>query len=194
MAADEIELIRSAQQGDMNAFQELVYSYDKQVISLAVHYVNNAEDAKDIYQEVFLRVYRGLPRFRFQSSFTTWLFRIVTNVCITHRHRHHRHTHQSLDAGSDGEEQTHGGSDDIACEGTTDRPLLDKEVAACIEDALHLLSPTQRMVFTLRHYQNYRLKEIASMLECSEGAVKKYLFIATRRMREALKELYEEGR
>jgi RNA polymerase sigma-70 factor (ECF subfamily) len=156
--------------------------------------VNNAEDAKDIYQEVFLRVYRGLPRFRFQSSFTTWLFRIVTNVCITHRHRHHRHTHQSLDAGSDGEEQTHGGSDDIADEGTTDRPLLDKEVAACIEDALHLLSPTQRMVFTLRHYQNYRLKEIASMLECSEGAVKKYLFIATRRMREALKELHEEGR
>jgi len=194
MASDEIELIRNAQHGDMNAFQELVYCYDKQVISLAAHYVNNSEDAKDIYQEVFLRVYRGLPRFKFQSSFTTWLFRIVTNVCITHRHRRRRHSHQSLDAGSDGDENTHGRPDDVADEATTDRVVLDNEVADQVEDALKLLSPKQRMVFTLRHYQNYRLKEIASMLECSEGAVKKHLFIATQRMREALRELHEEGR
>lgn len=194
MAADEIELIHNAQQGDMAAFQQLVFCYDKQVISLAAHYVNNAEDAKDIYQEVFLRVYRGLPRFKFQSSFATWLFRIVTNVCITYRQRRRRHLHQSLDAESDGDEQTHRRSADPTDESTTDGLVLDKEVAACVEDALQKLSPTQRMVFTLRHYQSYRLKEIASMLDCSQGAVKKYLFIATRRMRESLKDIHEEGR
>ncbi len=192
MATDEIEIIRSAQQGDMTAFQQLVYCYDKQVISLAAHYVNNAEDAKDIYQEVFLRVYRGLPRFKFQSSFATWLFRIVTNVCMTYRQRRRRHLHRSLDAESDGEEQTHTETDNITDDSTADETVLNKEVAVYVENALQKLSPKQRMVFTLRHYQNYRLKEIASMLDCSEGAVKKYLFIATRRMRELLRELNEE--
>jgi RNA polymerase sigma-70 factor (ECF subfamily) len=194
MATDEIELIRSAQKGDMTAFQQLVFCYDKQVISLAAHYVNNAEDAKDIYQEVFLRVYRGLPRFKFKSSFTTWLFRIVTNVCITYRQRRRRHVHQSLDIDSDSEEHTHGQSAEVADESTTDSSVLDKEIAVYVEEALQKLSPTQRMVFTLRYYQNYRLKEIASMLDCTEGAVKKYIFVATRRMRESLKEYYEEGR
>ena len=81
----DTELIRSAQRGDMDAFEELVYRHDKEVFSIAARYVNRAEDAKDIYQEVFLRVYRGLQKFRFQSEFSTWLYRITTNVCLTHR-------------------------------------------------------------------------------------------------------------
>ncbi len=81
----DTELIRSAQKGDMDAFEQLGYRHDKEVFSIAARYVNRAEDAKDIYQEVFLRVYRGLQKFRFQSEFSTWLYRITTNVCLTHR-------------------------------------------------------------------------------------------------------------
>ncbi len=192
MATDEIELIHSAQQGDMAAFQQLVYCYDKQVISLAAHYVNNAEDAKDIYQEVFLRVYRGLPRFRFRSSFSTWLFRIVTNVCITYRQRRRLHSHRSIDADSEGEEQYHTSAADVAGDSAADSETLNREMAASVEAALQKLSPAQRLVFTLRHYQDCRLKEIASMMGCSEGAVKKHLFVATRRMRESLRKFHEE--
>src|SRR3972149_4904680 len=86
-ALNDSELVRSAQQGDMNAFEELVYRHDKEVFGIAARYVSRAEDAKDIYQEVFLRVYRGLPKFKFQSEFSTWLYRITTNVCLTHQDR-----------------------------------------------------------------------------------------------------------
>jgi RNA polymerase sigma-70 factor (ECF subfamily) len=86
-ALNDTELVRSAQQGDMNAFEELVYRHDKEVFAIAARYVNRAEDAKDIYQEVFLQVYRGLSKFRFQSEFSTWLYRITTNVCLTHQDR-----------------------------------------------------------------------------------------------------------
>ena len=76
---------RKAQQGDILAFEQLVYRHDKKVLSIAARYVTSADDAKDIYQEVFLRVYRGLKKFRFKSEFSTWVHRITVNVCLTHR-------------------------------------------------------------------------------------------------------------
>ena len=84
MTVTETELIINAQQGNIEAFESLIYKYDKNVLSLALKYVNNKDDAKDIYQEVFLRVFKGLKRFQFKSEFSTWLFRITTNVCLTH--------------------------------------------------------------------------------------------------------------
>ena len=87
MPEDDYALIRQAREGNIVAFEELVYRYDKQVLSIATNFMGNREDAKDIYQEVFLRVYRALPRFEFRSSFSTWLHKIVTNVCLTQRSR-----------------------------------------------------------------------------------------------------------
>ena len=85
MTPTDNELIQAAQRGDMVAFEQLVFRHDKQVLSIAARYVTSAEDAKDIYQEVFIRVYRGLRKFRYRSEFATWLHRITTNVCLTHR-------------------------------------------------------------------------------------------------------------
>src|SRR5260370_29840416 len=86
-ALEDTDVIREAQSGDASAFDELVYRYDRHVLSIAARYVNQAEDAKDIYQEVFLRVYRGLKKFERRSAFSTCLYRITTNVCLTHRTR-----------------------------------------------------------------------------------------------------------
>src|SRR5512140_3021817 len=83
MAFDEKDLIILAQKGDNNAFEKLVYLYDRTVLSLALKYIRDEDLAKDIYQEVFIRVFKGLKNFRFESEFSTWLFRITTNVCIT---------------------------------------------------------------------------------------------------------------
>ncbi|GJQ21347.1 MAG: hypothetical protein HBSIN02_17020 [Bacteroidia bacterium] len=92
----DTDLILRAKDGDMAAFEQLVHRYDSHVLSMAASFVNNAEDAKDIYQEVFLRVYRGLRKFELRSEFSTWLYRIATNVCLSHRSRRKRNSHASI--------------------------------------------------------------------------------------------------
>ena len=79
---DESALIRAAQSGDSRAFEELVRMYDQSVLRLALNLLRSPEDANDIYQEAFLRVYKNLHTFRFDCSFHTWLYRIVTNLCL----------------------------------------------------------------------------------------------------------------
>ncbi len=189
MAASETDLIMQAQRGNMDAFEQLVQRYDKKVLTIAAGYVDNADDAKDIYQEVFLRVYKALPKFRHKSEFSTWLFRVTTNVCLTHRSRSKRHAHTSLDRNAgDDDGQPHALKDTLSDHSTADQQAKDAEISARIEEALKTLSPRQRMVFTLKHYDGYKLREIAEMMKCSEGAVKKYLFEGTARMRNQLKE------
>ena len=189
MSPNDTELIMQAQRGNMDAFEQLVQRYDKKVLTIAAGYVNNADDAKDIYQEVFLRVYKALPKFQHRSEFSTWLFRITTNVCLTHRSRSKRHSHTSLDRNAgDDEGQPHAMKDALTDDSSADQQAQDSEISAKIEEALKSLSPRQKMVFTLKHYDGYKLKEIAQMLKCSEGAVKKYLFEGTARMRKQLKE------
>ena len=189
MPADS-ELIVQAQRGDMNAFEELVKRYDKRVFTMAAGYVRSADDAKDIYQEVFLRVYKGLSKFELRSEFSTWLYRITTNVCLSHRSNGKRHTHQSLDELSNDEDgQSFALKETIAGDDATDRHTHDAEISERVQRAMNTLSPKQRMVFALKHYEGYKLKEIAEMLKCTEGTVKKYLFEATARMRVQLKDL-----
>ncbi len=189
MSPNDTELIMQAQRGNMDAFEQLVQRYDKKVLTIAAGYVNNADDAKDIYQEVFLRVYKALPKFQHRSEFSTWLFRITTNVCLTHRSRSKRHSHASLDRNAgDDDGQHHPLKDALTDESSADQQAQDSEISAKIEEALKSLSPRQKMVFTLKHYDGYKLKEIAQMMKCTEGAVKKYLFEGTARMRKQLKE------
>jgi RNA polymerase sigma-70 factor, ECF subfamily len=189
MASNDTELVLQAQRGIMSAFEQLVQRYDKQVLTIVAGYVNSSDDAKDIYQEVFLRVYKGLPKFQHKSEFATWLFRITTNACLSHSSRKQRHLHTSLDQNtSDEDGQVHSLKDSIAGELETDRQTQDAEISARVETALIKLSPRQRMVFTLKHYEGYKLKEIAGMMKLSEGAVKKYLFEAIARLRNHLKD------
>src|SRR5437764_13935074 len=79
---EEITLMRAAQRGDSDAFEQLVRSYDQNVLRMALNLLHSQEDARDVYQEAFLRVYRNLPNFRFDCSFSTWLYRIVSNLCL----------------------------------------------------------------------------------------------------------------
>ena len=192
MEVDDRSLILSAKEGNVGAFEQLVQKYDRKVFSIASLYVQSSEDAKDIYQEVFVRVYKGLRKFEFRSEFSTWLYRITTNVCLTHRTKSKKHSHSSLDEGHD-DEEGHGLhlGDTVVDERTTDQAMVNAEISENVERAIDTLSPRQKMVFTLRHYEGHKLKEIAEMMECSEGTVKKYLFTATEKMRTQLKNLME---
>ncbi len=187
MEVDDNQLILRAQQGDVMAFEQLVFRHDRKVLSLAAQYVTSADDAKDIYQEVFIRVYRGLKKFQFRSEFSTWLHRVTVNVCLTHRSRQkHRQHYVSLHEDPDGEDP-HGVLQLQAEDSIADQQAHNAEISARVESALDMLSPQHRMVFTLRHFEGQKLKEIAAAMNCTEGTIKRYLFTATRKMRNELR-------
>jgi RNA polymerase sigma-70 factor (ECF subfamily) len=188
MTIEDEDLIRKAQQGDMLAFEQLVFRHDKKVLAIAARYVTSSDDAKDIYQEVFLKVYRGLKKFRFQSEFTTWLHRVAVNVCLTHRMRSRSQVaaHFQGEPGDD-DQDPHG--EPVDADDPPDHKAMQADLRRHVEKALDALSPKQRLVFTLRHYEGYKLREIAEMMDCMEGTVKRYLFAATRRMRDQLKDV-----
>jgi RNA polymerase sigma-70 factor (ECF subfamily) len=191
MATDDAELIHKAQLGDMTAFEQLVHKHDRQVFSIAARYAASADDAKDIYQEVFIRVYRGLKRFNRQSEFSTWLYRITVNVCLTHRAQQRRHIHVPI--GSDADDGTPDSHAAMlkSSDAPADQQSLDADLRRHVQGALNRLSPKQRLVFTLKHYEGYKLREIATMMQCTEGTVKRYLFLATQSLRHRLKTVYE---
>ena len=184
----DFDLIQRAKLGDMGAFEQLVFRHDKQVLTIAARYVQSAEDAKDIYQEVFLRVFRSLPKFQLRSQFSTWLFRITTNVCLSHRTKRKRHLHTSLNQDSEDE---HGGTlaDTITDESATDEQAETSDTVLHVAQAVESLSPKQKLVFTMKYYDGYKIREIAQMTGLNEGTVKRYLFAATRKVRHSLKDL-----
>jgi len=188
VAMEDNDLIRKAQEGDTDAFEELVYRHDRSVLSIASRYVLSADEAKDIYQEVFLRVYRGLKGFRFRSEFSTWLHRITVNVCLSYKASHRSYSRpRKHDEEADDDRQSDGDIVDPAA--GPDMDAVRSEIARRVDAALLDLAPKHRMVFSLRHLEGYSLKEIAAMMDCAEGTVKRYLFDATRKMRGQLRDL-----
>jgi RNA polymerase sigma-70 factor (ECF subfamily) len=187
--ADEQATVRKAQAGDRLAFEDLVRRYDRDVLRLALNLVHRPEDARDIYQETFLRVYRNLHRFRFECSFYTWLYRIVTNVALDHlRRRTSRREDQAPVP-----ENADGGTRDffdrqpeLRAAANPEKRLLGQELGSQIQEAMKLLSPRERMVFEMKHYQGLRLRAIGDLLGTSEETAKNSLFRATRKLRARL--------
>jgi RNA polymerase sigma-70 factor (ECF subfamily) len=180
-------LIRAAQRGDQEAFEHLVRAYDQSVLRLAMNLLRSPEDARDVYQEAFLRVYRNLHTFRFDCSFHTWLYRIVTNICLDQlRKRKVRKEESSVVETSEGAVDRMDSFEEEAAEADPERSLWNRQLKRKIEDALQDLTPRERMVFELRHYQGLRLRNIGEMLGTTEEAAKNCLFRATQKMRSVL--------
>src|SRR5437762_12953997 len=164
---DERTLVAKAQAGNRVAFEELVRRFDRDVLRLALNLMKRPEDARDVYQEAFLKVYRNLHRFRFECSFYTWLYRIVTNVCLDHlRRRQARPEDQAPELNSGLHEE---GITDFFERQREQRPTLDpertfigKEIKARIAIAMERLSPRERIVFEMKHYQGLKLRAIRS--------------------------------
>jgi RNA polymerase sigma-70 factor (ECF subfamily) len=188
---DERALVAEAQAGNRAAFEELVRRFDRDVLRLALNLMKRPEDARDVYQEAFLKVYRNLHRFRFECSFYTWLYRIVTNVCLDHLRRRQARP----------EDQAPELSVGVREEGITDfferqrehRPTLDpercfigKEIKNRIALAMERLSPRERIVFEMKHYHGLKLRAIGEALGTTEETVKNSLFRATRKLRQEL--------
>ena len=182
------DLIRAAQRGDRVAFESLVRQYDQAVLRLALHLTGSEADAQDIYQEAFLKAYRHIGNFRFECSFYTWIYRIVTNLCLDHlRKRQTRKEDAPVAIDSYGQEidLLDRVSDDRAM-ANPERDLMARELGKKISLALGRLTPRERMVFELKHYQGLRLRTIGEMLNTTEETAKNTLFRATQKLRSAL--------
>jgi RNA polymerase sigma-70 factor (ECF subfamily) len=187
--AEEHGLVRNAQSGDRLAFEELVRRYDREVLRLALNLVHRSEDARDIYQESFLRVYRNLHRFRFECSFYTWLYRIVTNVALDHLRRRTTRREDQAPVPEDAEGGTRDFFDrqpELSATANPERTYLGQELGQQIQAAMRRLSPRERMVFEMKHYQGLKLRAIGDLLGTSEETVKNSLFRATRKLRASL--------
>lgn len=184
---DEATLIRAAQGGDQDAFEQLVRQYDQSVLKLAYNLLRSAEDAQDIYQEAFLRVHKNLHQFRFDCSFHTWLYRIVTNLCLDLlRKRKVRKEEATVVQTSDGEKDRAAMMPEVRGDGDPQRALVSGALRGRIRQVLESLTPRERMVFELRHYEGLRLRAIGEKLGTSEEAAKNCLFRVTQKMRVAL--------
>ncbi len=184
----DAELIREAQRGSREAFDALVRQYDQSVLRLALHLTGSEQDAQDIHQEAFLKAYRHIGSFRFECSFYTWIYRIVTNLCLDLlRRRKTRREDPSVIVDATGEEHDTmiNVSDDRAMANPA-RELDRKMLAEKIQIALGTLTPRERTVFELKHYQGLRLRTIGEMLNTTEETAKNTLFRATRKLRTQL--------
>jgi RNA polymerase sigma-70 factor (ECF subfamily) len=183
------QLIRAAQRGDADAFEQLVRTYDQSVLRLAMNLLRSPEDARDVYQEAFLRVYRNLHSFRFDCSFHTWLYRIVTNICLDQlRKRKVRKEEPSVVETAEGPIDRMENFEEEGVDANPERTMWNRQLKGKIEAAIDDLTPRERMVFELRHYQGMRLRAIGEALGTTEEAAKNCLFRATQKMRSVLGE------
>ncbi len=188
---NDAELIRAAQRGDHAAFETLVRQYDTAVLRLALHLTRSESDAQDIYQEAFLKAYRNIGNFRFECSFYTWIYRIVTNLCLDLlRKRQVRKEDAPVITDNRGEE--YNLLDQVADDrsgASPERDLMRRELGQRIGKALEKLTPRERMVFEMKHYQGLKLRTIGEILNTTEETAKNTLFRGTQKLRAALADM-----
>lgn len=188
---NDTELIREAQRGNRAAFEDLVRQYDGAVLRLAYHLTRSEQDAQDIYQEAFLKAYRNINNFRFECSFYTWIYRIVTNLCLDLLRKRQVRKEDSAIA-TDSEGGTYDLMDQVADQrsgASPERDLMRRELGARIAKALTKLTPRERMVFEMKHYQGLKLRTIGEILNTTEETAKNTLFRGTQKLRAALKDM-----
>ncbi len=168
------DLVKRFQNGEEQAFDELVKKHYSTTHNLLVRLSGNSMDADDLCQETFIRVYRSLRKFKAKSQFSTWLYRIATNVANSH-HRKEK-VRQLLSFGNDPETMA------------VDEPTEPRELDPEMWDAIHNLPQKQKMVLTLRIFQELSFKVVASILNMSENSAKVNYHHAIQRLKEKLGE------
>lgn len=177
-------LVRLAQGGDTRAFDELVRRYRDKVFRLTFKILRHEDDAAEALQDAFLSAYRGLPKFKSESTFSTWLYRVATNASLM-KYRKRRSGHVSLEQSQSANPEAEG----IQIPDWTQHPLqdlLDTETREVMEDSVRRLPEELRTVFVLRDIQGLSNAEVAEILDLTVAAVKSRLHRARIFLRDRL--------
>lgn len=183
-AVTEAELIQLAQQGDQDAFAQLVKQNEKRIYALTLRLCGNQEDALDLAQETFLNAWRGLASFKGDSSFYTWLYRLASNACIDYLRRYNRRLDLENAQSLDDEEHLYNQPEDRRFDPQSE--LEKKELQRALRQGLNELSDEHRHVLVLRELWGYSYQEIASTLELDLGTVKSRIARARLALRKIL--------
>ncbi len=191
----ELEIVRRAQEGDRDAFRELVERYQRKVYSISYGMLKNSDDALDVSQEVFVKVFRYLEKFNHQSSFYTWLYRITVNMCIDHIRKNSRVRKVEYDdrishSGSNVEGDEHILPSTLGL--NPDKVYGRKELREKMLEALETLSEKHRVILIMREVDGMSYEEMAEALQISKGTVMSRLFHARKYFQDAIAE-YVQG-
>ena len=181
---EEKTWLKQAAKGDSTAFEKLVLKYQSQVYNFCFRIMGNSEDAADMTQETFLKVWRNLESFHGEASFATWLFRLASNTCLDQlRSMKRRPTLPMTLTDRDGEEQTMEVPDSAP---SPEEQLVKKEDSVLLQEAMSSLDAEQRQILTLRVVNDLSYTEIAQALSLKEGTVKSRLARAREHLRKKL--------
>ena len=187
MTDSTYETIIRCKSGDMSAFQSLVEEYQIYAYKLAFRLLCSEDEAKDVVQESFIRVWRHIQKYDLRSKFTTWLYKIVTNLCYDHLKARNRRTRIFQ---TDSEKIN---SNVIASNFDLEKDIGNKELAEIIHNIADKLAPTQKIVFVLRDLQDLSIEEVVAVTGISKGAVKSNLYHARQHIRKKLEEINKIG-
>lgn len=196
----DADLVTRAQAGEVDAFRELVERYQQRVFVLALSVMGNHEDARDVIQEAFLKAYKKLSTFRGQSSFYTWLYRIVFNLAIDEKRKRYRTMElsvgetSSLDASAYGNKEKSAGSSLISTTSNPEHEFHRAELRQHLQQGIQSLSPDHRAVILLREVDGLSYDEISKVVGCNKGTVMSRLHHARKRLQKYLRNAFSEHR
>ena len=193
-ASIDLKLVKRSRKGDDEAFSELVARYQGKVFSIALGMTKNREDAMDITQDAFVKVHRYLDNFQGNSSFYTWLYRIVVNLCIDHIRREGRRANTDFDETINYSTEAQEGVEVLPRrqDSSPAKMLGRKELAARIQDAVNELPEYHRAVIIMREIEGLSYTEMAKMMKVSKGTIMSRLHHARQKLKKAL-EPYLDG-
>ena len=187
---EDIKLVAGLKSGDEDAFRVLVEKYQERAFSVAFGLLHDSEEAKDAVQESFFRVFKKAKTFKGNSRFYTWYYRILVNICLDAlRKKKFKETFSIFKAGRNNSEGID--RETVLAVNEKEKPderLAAKETERKVRESLELLSFRERQVFEFRHYQRFKLKEIADIMQIKIGTVKALLFRGIKKLKENLKE------
>jgi RNA polymerase sigma-70 factor (ECF subfamily) len=188
---DDGTLVKRCQAGDSSAFNELVTRYRTKVFTMVYGMVQNEQDAWDLAQEGFLKAWRSIHRFKGQSSFYTWLYRIMTNVTIDSLRRKGIHGEAEFDDRISPDSVEPGSRTTPSSVPLPYKKVEHNEIRQRIDQAIAKLSAEHRAVIVMKEIEDLQYSEIAEILECSIGTVMSRLFYARKKLQSLLRDVYE---
>src|SRR5262245_4671190 len=185
----DVELMLKVKRGDREAFGLLVDRYRKPLINFIYRFTTNPGESEDLAHEVFIKAFQSAPKYEPRAAFSTWLYRIATNVALNYLRDHKPKLSRSLDSDEDCEGEAKVEVRDTRA--LVDEKLMERERVRQIKRALAALPENQRLAVVLTKYQELSLKEAGEILKCSETAVKSLIFRAYSTLRETLSTVVE---